>query len=616
MCGIVSYIGNKNALPIILEGLQRLEYRGYDSAGIFIRNEKEDKILRVADKVKKLRKLCREVNTKNIYTFGMGHTRWATHGKPNEQNAHPHQSNNGELIMIHNGIIENYETLKTELLARGYTFKSDTDSEVLINLFEEIQKTKNLSLEETVKIGLNRVVGAYGIVVYDKKRPDFVVAAKLGSPLAIGLGENEFYIGSDATPFIEYTKKVIYLNDFEMTMLQPGTEVKVRNIKEDSFVKVTVKKLDLNLENIQKGGYDHFMLKEIYEQPKAIENALRGRINHKSNSIELESVIQHKTKFIDAKRIIILGCGTSWHAGLVGEYMIEKITRIPTEVEYASEFRYRDPIIQKGDIVIPISQSGETADTMAALKIAKERGAFIYGICNVVGSSISRETNSGIYTHAGPEIGVASTKAFTTQITVLMLLALKIGQLRNSIGEESRTALINELQEIPLKIEVFVKEIKNIESIAKQYHRATNMLYLGRGFNFPVALEGALKLKEISYIHAEGYPAAEMKHGPIALIDNEMPVIVIATKKGHYEKIVSNIHEIKSRNGKIIAIVTKGDKTLKNMANHSIEIPESSEFFTPLFATIPLQLLSYHIALLRECNVDQPRNLAKSVTVE
>lgn len=616
MCGIVSYIGNKNALPIILKGLQRLEYRGYDSAGIFIRNEKEDKILRVADKVKKLRKLCREVNTKNIYTFGMGHTRWATHGKPNEQNAHPHQSNNGELIMIHNGIIENYETLKTELLARGYTFKSDTDSEVLINLFEEIQKTKNLSLEETVKIGLNRVVGAYGIVVYDKKRPDFVVAAKLGSPLAIGLGENEFYIGSDATPFIEYTKKVIYLNDFEMTMLQPGTEVKVRNIKEDSFVKVTVKKLDLNLENIQKGGYDHFMLKEIYEQPKAIENALRGRINHKSNSIELESVIQHKTKFIDAKRIIILGCGTSWHAGLVGEYMIEKITRIPTEVEYASEFRYRDPIIQKGDIVIPISQSGETADTMAALKIAKERGAFIYGICNVVGSSISRETNSGIYTHAGPEIGVASTKAFTTQITVLMLLALKIGQLRNSIGEESRTALINELQEIPLKIEVFLKEIKNIESIAKQYHRATNMLYLGRGFNFPVALEGALKLKEISYIHAEGYPAAEMKHGPIALIDNEMPVIVIATKKGHYEKIVSNIHEIKSRNGKIIAIVTKGDKTLKNMANHSIEIPESSEFFTPLFATIPLQLLSYHIALLRECNVDQPRNLAKSVTVE
>ena len=616
MCGIVSYIGNKNALPIILEGLQRLEYRGYDSAGIFIRNEKEEKILRVADKVKKLKKLCKEVGTKNAYTFGMGHTRWATHGKPNKQNAHPHQSNNGELIMIHNGIIENYETLKTELLARGYTFKSDTDSEVLINLFEEIQKTKNLSLEEAVKIGLNKVVGAYGIVVYDKKRPDFVVAAKLGSLLAIGLGENEFYIGSDATPFIEYTKKVIYLNDFEMTILQPGAEVKVRNIKENSFVKVIVNKLDLNLENIQKGGYDHFMLKEIYEQPQAIENALRGRIKHKSNSIELESIIQHKTKFIDAKRIIILGCGTSWHAGLVGEYMIEKITRIPTEVEYASEFRYRDPIIQKDDIVIPISQSGETADTMAALKIAKERGAFIYGICNVVGSSISRETHSGIYTHAGPEIGVASTKAFTTQITVLMLLALKIGQLRNSIGEESRTALINELQEIPLKMEVFLKEIKNIESIAKQYQRATNMLYLGRGFNFPVALEGALKLKEISYIHAEGYPAAEMKHGPIALIDNEMPVVVIATKKGHYEKIVSNIHEIKSRNGKIIAIVTKGDKTLKNMANHSIEIPESSEFFTPLFATIPLQLLSYHIALLRECNVDQPRNLAKSVTVE
>jgi glucosamine--fructose-6-phosphate aminotransferase (isomerizing) len=616
MCGIVSYIGKKNALPILLEGLQRLEYRGYDSAGIFIKSEKDERILRVADKVNELKSLCEKENLESTYPFGMGHTRWATHGKPIEKNAHPHQSNNGELVMIHNGIIENYEVLKTELVTRGYTFYSDTDSEVLINLFEEIQKTKNVSLEEAVQIGLNRVVGAYGIVVFDKKNPSSLVVAKLGSPLAIGLGKGEFYIGSDATPFLEHTKKVIYLNDFEVAVLEPGSDVQVKNIKENLFVPVAVEELDLNLENIQKGGYDHFMLKEIYEQPQAIANALRGRINHNNLTVQLESISQHASRFLNAKRIIILGCGTSWHAGLVGEYMIEKITRIPTEVEYASEFRYRDPIIQKDDIVIPISQSGETADTLAALKIAKECGAFIYGICNVVGSSISRETHSGVYTHAGPEIGVASTKAFTTQITVLMLVALKIAQLKDSIDEKSRIALINELLGIPSKMEVFLKEIRNIEVVAKQYHSATNMLYLGRGFNFPVALEGALKLKEISYIHAEGYPAAEMKHGPIALIDHEMPVIVIATKKGHYEKIVSNIHEIKSRNGKIVAIVTKGDETLKEMANHSVEIPECSEFFTPLFATLPLQLLSYYIAVMRECNVDQPRNLAKSVTVE
>jgi len=616
MCGIVSYIGKKNALPILLEGLQRLEYRGYDSAGIFIKSEKDERILRVADKVNELKSLCEKENLESTYPFGMGHTRWATHGKPIEKNAHPHQSNNGELVMIHNGIIENYEVLKTELVTRGYTFYSDTDSEVLINLFEEIQKTKNVSLEEAVQIGLNRVVGAYGIVVFDKKNPSSLVVAKLGSPLAIGLGKDEFYIGSDATPFLEHTKKVIYLNDFEVAVLEPDSDVQVKNIKENLFVPVAVEELDLNLENIQKGGYDHFMLKEIYEQPQAIANALRGRINHNNLTVQLESISQHASRFLNAKRIIILGCGTSWHAGLVGEYMIEKITRIPTEVEYASEFRYRDPIIQKDDIVIPISQSGETADTLAALKIAKERGAFIYGICNVVGSSISRETHSGVYTHAGPEIGVASTKAFTTQITVLMLVALKIAQLKDSIDEKTRIALINELLGIPSKMEVFLKEIRNIEVVAKQYHSATNMLYLGRGFNFPVALEGALKLKEISYIHAEGYPAAEMKHGPIALIDHEMPVIVIATKKGHYEKIVSNIHEIKSRNGKIVAIVTKGDETLKEMANHSVEIPECSEFFTPLFATLPLQLLSYYIAVMRECNVDQPRNLAKSVTVE
>ena len=616
MCGIVSYLGNKNALPILLEGLQRLEYRGYDSAGIFIQNEKEENIIRVADKVKELKKQCEKEKLNSNYPFGMGHTRWATHGKPLEKNAHPHQSNNGQLVMIHNGIIENYEILKTELLTRGYTFYSDTDSEVLVNLFEEIQKTNNLSLEQAVQVGLNRVVGAYGIVVFDKKTPDSVVVAKLGSPLAIGLGEDEFYIGSDATPFLEYTKKVIYLNDFEMAHLKVGSEIELTNSKHNKLVKFEVEELDLNLENIQKGGYDHFMLKEIFEQPQAIANALRGRINKESLEVQLESIQQHKSKFLNAKRIIILGCGTSWHAGLVGEYMIEKITRIPTEVEYASEFRYRDPIIQKEDIVIPISQSGETADTLAALKIAKERGAFIYGICNVVGSSISRETHSGVYTHAGPEIGVASTKAFTTQISVLMLVALKIAKLQNSKDKTYRSTLIKELQEIPSRMKTFLKEINNIETIAKQYHTATNMLYLGRGFNFPVALEGALKLKEISYIHAEGYPAAEMKHGPIALIDHEMPVIVIATKKGHYEKIVSNIHEIKSRNGKIIAIVTKGDETLKKIADHWIEIPESSEFFTPLFATIPLQLISYYIAVMRNCNVDQPRNLAKSVTVE
>ncbi len=616
MCGIVSYLGNKNALPILLEGLQRLEYRGYDSAGIFIQNEKEENIIRVADKVKELKKQCEKEKLNSNYPFGMGHTRWATHGKPLEKNAHPHQSNNGQLVMIHNGIIENYEVLKTELLTRGYTFSSDTDSEVLVNLFEEIQKTNNLSLEQAVQVGLNRVVGAYGIVVFDKKTPDSVVVAKLGSPLAIGLGEDEFYIGSDATPFLEYTKKVIYLNDFEMAHLKVGSEIELTNSKHNKLVKFEVEELDLNLENIQKGGYDHFMLKEIFEQPQAIANALRGRINKESLEVQLESIQQHKSKFLNAKRIIILGCGTSWHAGLVGEYMIEKITRIPTEVEYASEFRYRDPIIQKEDIVIPISQSGETADTLAALKIAKERGAFIYGICNVVGSSISRETHSGVYTHAGPEIGVASTKAFTTQISVLMLVALKIAKLQNSMDKTYRSTLIKELQEIPSRMKTFLKEINNIETIAKQYHTATNMLYLGRGFNFPVALEGALKLKEISYIHAEGYPAAEMKHGPIALIDHEMPVIVIATKKGYYEKIVSNIHEIKSRNGKIIAIVTKGDETLKKIADHWIEIPESSEFFTPLFATIPLQLISYYIAVMRNCNIDQPRNLAKSVTVE
>lgn len=616
MCGIVAYTGLNNALPILLEGLQRLEYRGYDSAGIFMSNTSENKIYKVKGKVIDLRRLSEKKEAGKNYPIGMGHTRWATHGKPNEINAHPHLSNNQELVLIHNGIIENYETLKKDLIQRGYNFCSDTDSEVLVNLFEEIQKTNQIPLEQAVQIGLNKVIGAYGIVVFDIKNPNELIAARLRSPLAIGIGKNEFFVGSDATPFIEYTKDIVYLNDFEMAQLSVGKEIQIANFKENKPIAIVINQLAFDIEHIQKDGFEHFMLKEIFEQPKAIENTLRGRINLENQKVQLDSVQKHNSIFKKAKRIIILGCGTSWHAGLVGEYLLEKITRIPTEVEYASEFRYRDPVIEKDDVIIPISQSGETADTMAALKLAKERGAFIFGICNVVGSSISRETDSGMYTHAGPEIGVASTKAFTTQITVLILLSLKIAAIKETINTEENRRLINELELIPERIGTFLKGISQVKKIAKIYHQAPNMLYLGRGFNFPVALEGALKLKEISYIHAEGYPAAEMKHGPIALIDKEMPVIVIATKKGYYDKIVSNVQEIKSRGAKIISIVTEGDQTIKSLSDHSIEIPESDEIFTPLFATIPLQLLSYYIAIIRGCNVDQPRNLAKSVTVE
>lgn len=616
MCGIVAYTGTKNALPILLDGLQRLEYRGYDSAGLFISNPNRNSVLKVKGKVNELRLLC-DANTEGeSFPIGLGHTRWATHGKPNESNAHPHISNNKELILVHNGIIENYETLKKDLIQRGYTFESDTDSEVLVNLFQVIQKTHQVSLEKAVQIGLNKVIGAYGIVVFDKKKSHELIVARLGSPLAIGIGKNDFFVGSDATPFLEYTKEVVYLNDFEMARLTFGEDIQISNFRENKRIEAIVNQLTFDLEHIQKEGYDHFMLKEIFEQPKAIKNTLRGRIDELKEDVQLESVQKHESIFKKTKRIIILGCGTSWHAGLVGEYLLEKFTRIPTEVEYASEFRYRNPIIQKDDLVIPISQSGETADTMAALKLAKDRGAFIFGICNVVGSSISRETDSGMYTHAGPEIGVASTKAFTTQITVLILLSLKIAILRKTISTSEIKRLLNELIQIPDLISSFLNQISQIEEIAKIYHKASNMLYLGRGFNFPVALEGALKLKEISYIHAEGYPAAEMKHGPIALIDNEMPVIVIATKKGYYDKIVSNVQEIKSRGAKIISIVSKEDQTIKKMSDHCIEIPESDEIFSPLFATIPLQLLSYYIATLRNCNVDQPRNLAKSVTVE
>jgi glucosamine--fructose-6-phosphate aminotransferase (isomerizing) len=615
MCGIVAYIGTKDPLPIILEGLKRLEYRGYDSAGIFISNSKINEVTKTAGKVSKLKKVLQ--NKPDISpTIGMGHTRWATHGEPNNINAHPHESNSGELTLIHNGIIENYDVLKQELIKRGYKFYSDTDSEVLVNLIEDIQKKEQIKLGKALRIALNQVVGAYGVVVFDSKKPNEIIAARLGSPLAIGLGNNEFFVGSDATPFLEFTRKVIYLEDYEMAILKKESPIKIFNITNDQVVDPYIDQLKWNLENIQKGGYKHFMLKEINEQPEAINNALRGRLLANEGKIQVGSLNEHQAKFSKARRITIVACGTSWHAGLVGEYLLETIARIPVEVEYASEFRYRDPIIYSDDIIIPISQSGETADTLAAIKIAKKNGAFIYGICNVVGSSISRETHSGMYTHAGPEIGVASTKAFTTQITVLSLLALKMAEIRGTMSNPELRALYFELSSVPQKIKEFLIDDSSIIEIAKTFFKSNNCLYLGRGLNFPVALEGALKLKEISYIHAEGYPAAEMKHGPIALIDKDMPVIVIATKKGHYDKIVSNIQEIKSRKGKIIAIITKGDKVVKGLANYFIEIPESTEFFSPLFSIIPLQLLSYHIAVLRKCNVDQPRNLAKSVTVE
>ena len=615
MCGIVAYIGDENPLPIIIEGLQRLEYRGYDSAGIFLSNKSENSTTKVAAKVEDL-KLEIEKKPNFKATVGMGHTRWATHGVPNQENTHPHLSNSGDLFIVHNGIIENYDVLKKELIKREYTFYSETDSEVLINLIEETQKQEQVKLGKAVQIPLNQVVGAYGIVVFDRKKPNELVVARLGSPLAIGLGKDSFYIGSDATPFLEYTRDVVYLEDNEMAILKKGKPIKVWNISDDIEVDPYIEKLKWNIENIQKGGYDHFMLKEIFEQPQAISNALRGRLLMSENQIQISSLTDHENKFLNAKRIIVIACGTSWHAGLVGEYLFESFLRVPVEVEYASEFRYRNPIIYPDDVVIPISQSGETADTLAAIKIAKKNGAFIFGICNVVGSSISRETHGGVYTHAGPEIGVASTKAFTTQITVLSLMALKLGEQKGVIGKVKFHYYLTELSQVPDKIECFLKNTDNIIEIATHSHKSPNCLYLGRGYNFPVALEGALKLKEISYIHAEGYPAAEMKHGPIALIDENMPVVVIATKKGHYDKIVSNIQEIKSRKGKIIAIVTQGDTTVKQLADHVIEIPESSECFSPLFSTLPLQLFSYHIALMRGCNVDQPRNLAKSVTVE
>lgn len=615
MCGIVGYIGHREAYPVIIKGLRRLEYRGYDSAGVVLFDGNDLKLSKTKGKVADLEeKSQREISVSG--SIGIGHTRWATHGVPNDVNSHPHYSNSGNLAIVHNGIIENYEPLKKELIARGYVFHSDTDTEVLVNLIEDVKKKDNLKLGKAVQIALNQVVGAYAIAVFDKERPNEIVAARLGSPLAIGIGKDEFFIASDASPFIEYTSNAIYLEDEEMAVIRLNKPMKIRKIKDDSLVDPYVQELQMNLEQIEKGGYDHFMLKEIYEQPAVIKDTYRGRLHANEGLIKMAGIEDNLQKFLNANRILIVACGTSWHAGLVAEYIFEEFSRIPVEVEYASEFRYRNPIIHENDVVIAISQSGETADTLAAIKLAKEHGAFVFGVCNVVGSSISRESHAGAYTHAGPEIGVASTKAFTTQITVLTLIALRLAQAKGTLTNSDFHRYLQELELIPEKVQQALETNDVAKDIAAIYKDAPNCLYLGRGYNFPVALEGALKLKEISYIHAEGYPAAEMKHGPIALIDEQMPVVVIAQKQEHYDKIVSNIQEIKSRSGKIIAVVTEGDTQVRALADHVIEIPKTVDALSPLLTTIPLQLLSYHIAVMRECNVDQPRNLAKSVTVE
>lgn len=612
MCGIVAYIGPKEAYDILLKGLKRLEYRGYDSAGIALLNggmhiyKKKGKVQELEDFTSNLPKTS---------TIGIGHTRWATHGAPNDVNAHPHVSENGNLCIVHNGIIENYALLKEALIKNGHTFKSETDTEVLIHFIEEIQEKDEVSLEHAVRIALSRVIGAYAIVVMDKRDPNILIAARKASPLVIGIGNDEYFIASDATPIVEYTNRVIYLNDGEIASIsrQGGYHITTINNEKQT---PTVHEIDLKIESIEKGGYDSFMLKEIYDQTKTIEDCMRGRLNPEMGWIHLGGVEEFANRIINANRFIIAACGTSWHAGLIGEYLFEELARIPVEVEYASELRYRNPIITQSDVVIALSQSGETADTLAALELAKERGALIYGIVNVVGSSIARITDAGSYIHAGPEIGVASTKAFTGQVTLLTMMALNIGYKKGNISESHYRQYITELANIPKKVEAVLKTNSNIKYIAGEIKDRSNALYLGRGYNFPVALEGALKLKEISYIHAEGYPAAEMKHGPIALIDENMPVIVIATNKSAYEKIVSNIQEVKARKGLVIAIVTEGDDEISKIADYIIPIPETLEPLTPLLSVIPLQLLSYHIAVMRDCNVDQPRNLAKSVTVE
>lgn len=614
MCGIVGYIGKNEAYPILVKGLKRLEYRGYDSAGVALVAGGNLKIFKKKGKVADLEEFVK--SNDNSGTIGIGHTRWATHGEPNDCNAHPHNSGDGKLAIIHNGIIENYAVLKEELSKRGHIFSSDTDTEVLVHFIEEIRKNEKVELFEAVRIALSEVHGAYAIVILSKDDPDTLIAARKSSPLVIGIGEeSEYFIASDASPIIEYTKNVVYLEDGEIAHLNRKSGLKIKNIENEDKTPY-IQELELHLEALEKGGFEHFMLKEIYEQPRSIRDCMRGRINISTGEVSLGGIKDYEEKLANAKRIIFVACGTSWHAGLVGEYLFEEFARIPVEVEYASEFRYRNPIVSEEDVVIAISQSGETADTLAAIKLAKSKGATIIGICNVVGSSIARETHAGSYTHAGPEIGVASTKAFTAQVTVLTLMALMIGRKKGSIKQSDFTRFLFELDAIPLKVEELLQQNEKIKYISDIYKKASNALYLGRGFSFPVALEGALKLKEISYIHAEGYPAAEMKHGPIALIDEEMPVFVIATQGASYEKVVSNIQEVKARKGKIIAIVTKGDKTVKEIADHIIEIPAAEDALVPLLAVIPLQLLSYHIAVMRGCNVDQPRNLAKSVTVE
>lgn len=613
MCGIVGYIGNRKAYPILIKGLQRLEYRGYDSAGIALYNGGDLHIHKKQGKVKDLESHVTDVEVEG--SLGIGHTRWATHGEPNDTNAHPHASMSGEIALIHNGIIENYALLKETLLGKGYVFHSETDTEILVNWIEEIQRQTGTPIEEAVRIALTKVVGAYAIAVIDKKEPTKLVAARKGSPLVVGIGENEYFLGSDATPIIEYTKNVIYLNDEEIVTLNHNGDFEIKTIANELQIPV-IEQLDLEIELLEKGDFDHYMLKEIYEQPKTIGDCLRGRLNAKGGQIKLSSMNEYENRLTRANRLIIVACGTSWHSGLIGEYLIEELARIPVEVEYASEFRYRDPIINKDDVIIAISQSGETADTLAALELARSQGALTYGICNVVGSSIPRMTDLGTYIHAGPEIGVASTKAFTGQVTVLTMMAIELAYRRGTIRRSYYYQLLQELENIPAKIEQVLKLNNQIKYIAQEIASASNCLYLGRGYNFPVALEGALKLKEISYIHAEGYPAAEMKHGPIALIDENMPVIIIATNISAHEKIVSNIQEVKARKGKVVAIVTEGDKVIGELADYTIEIPEVIEPLSPLVSVVPLQLLSYHIALMRGCNVDQPRNLAKSVTVE
>lgn len=614
MCGIVGYVGDRKAFPILVNGLKRLEYRGYDSSGVALAQEGEIALYKRQGMVKAMEELALSKDVSG--STGIAHTRWATHGQPSDENAHPHISNSGNLVLVHNGIIENYQALKELLEEKNFHFHSQTDTEVLVNFIQYVQDQEDCSLRKAVRLALSQVIGAYAICIYDKNHPEEVVVAKLGSPLVVGLGVNEKFIGSDATPFLEYTKDAIYLEDGEMASVTAAENLDIRLIENDKAVDAKIHQLQMDLESIEKGGYDYFMMKEIYEQPRAIYDTFRGRLLPDQGLIKMSGLEEYADRFRNADRIIMTACGTSWHSALVAEYLFEEFARIPVEVEYGSEFRYRNPIIRKNDVVIAISQSGETADTLAAIKMAKAAGAMVFGICNVPGSTIARESHAGAYTHAGPEIGVASTKAFTSQVTVLTMMALELGKIRGEFSTSEYRALLNELSILPKKVEKVLESKALVEDIASLYKDASNCLYLGRGVNFPIALEGALKLKEISYIHAEGYPAAEMKHGPIALIDENMPVIVVAPNKGHYEKLVSNVQEVKARNGKVIAVVTEGDVEVAKSADHVIEIPETLEALTPLLTVIPLQLLSYYIAVMRGCDVDRPRNLAKSVTVE